>query len=308
MTKEVLILGANGRIGRWAVDAFAAGGWRIRAFVRSGSAGRVRAGATEIEGDAFDAEAVAKAAEGVDVIVNAVNPPYDRWECDVPKITHSVIEAAAATNATVMIPGNVYNYGEGMPPSLREDTPHRPTTKKGALREEMERAYRDAVDRGVRTIIVRAGDFIERRETGNWFDTYVANKVDRGTVTYPGPLDRIHSWAYLPDLARAMVELAERRDTLDSFETFGFPGFSVTGHELVAAIEQAAGKQMRVKRFPWPVVRLLGLFNKQMREVVEMRYLWSVPHGIDGAKLEATLPDFAPKDLSTALGDALAAS
>jgi nucleoside-diphosphate-sugar epimerase len=204
-----------------------------------------------------------------------------------------------------MLPGNVYNYGEGMPPVLREDTPHVPTTRKGRLREEMEEAYRQASARGVQTIVLRAGDFIERKATGNWFDTYVANKVDKGIVTYPGPLDRVHAWAYLPDLARAMVGLAAVRESLGAFETIGFGGFSLTGAELVETMERALERPLKLKRFPWGLVRLMGPFSAPMREVVEMRYLWKVPHEIDGSKLARILPDFQPTACVTAIHEAL---
>ena len=308
MEREVLVVGANGRMGRWAVRGFAEAGWRVRAFVRPGSAERVEAGVQVVEGDAFDPDAVTKAAAAVSVIVNAVNPPYDRWADDIPKITTAILTAARTHGATIMLPGNVYNYGAQMPAELREDTPHAPTTCKGALRETMEQAYRDAAAAGVQTIVVRAGDFIERRETGNWFDTYIANDVEKGKVTYPGPLDQVHSWAYLPDLGRVMAALADKRSELGSFESFGFPGFSVTGRELIEGIEHATGRTMSVRRFPWPVVRCLALFNKQMREVVEMRYLWSVPHGIVGDKLASALPEFRPLDLQSALREAIAQS
>ena len=205
----------------------------------------------------------------------------------------------------MILPGNIYNYGAGMPLSLREDTPHAPTTRKGTLREEMEDAYRKAATEGVRTIVVRAGDYIEQQETGNWFDSYISNKVHKGLVTYPGALDRIHSWAFLPDVARAMVELAEVRSTLDDFDTFGFPGFSVTGAELTSAIETAVGHPLKVKTFPWPIIRLMSVFNAPMREVIEMRYLWDVPHGVDGSKLERAIPNFRATGLNLAIGDAL---
>jgi nucleoside-diphosphate-sugar epimerase len=305
MEQEVLVVGANGRIGRASVQAFLDAGWKVRAFVRSGSADRVRSGVTVFEGDAFDAQAVAASAEGVDVIVNALNPPYERWATDVPRITESILTAAKASRATVILPGNVYNYGEGMPLSLREDTPHAPTTRKGTLREEMEDAYRKAATEGVRTIVVRAGDYIEQKETGNWFDSYISNKVHKGVVTYPGALDRVHSWAFLPDVARAMVELAEVRATLDDFDTFGFPGFSVTGAELISAIETAVGHPLKVKTFPWPIIRLMSVFSAPMREVIEMRYLWDVPHGVDGSKLERVLPGFRATEFNVAIGDAL---
>ena len=305
MEKEVLVVGANGRIGRWSVEAFLDAGWKVRAFVRTGSSARVRGGVIVFEGDAFDAEAVTAASEGVAVIVNALNPPYERWAEEVPKITQSILSAAEGSGATVMLPGNVYNYGEGMPPVLREDTPHLPTTRKGRLREEIEEAYRQASARGIQTIVLRAGDFIERKATGNWFDTYVANKVDKGIVTYPGPLDRVHAWAYLPDLARAMVGLAAVRESLGAFETIGFGGFSLTGAELVETMERALERPLKVKRFPWGLVRLMGAFSAPMREVVEMRYLWKVPHEIDGSKLARILPDFQPTACVTAIHEAL---
>jgi len=34
----------------------------------------------------------------------------------------------------------------------------------------------------------------------------------------------LHAWAYVPDLAGAFVRLANTRDKLGGFETFGFAG------------------------------------------------------------------------------------
>lgn len=307
MAGPVLILGAKGRFGRAAAEAFARTGWHRRLFARAWpGVGEELSDETRIAGDAFDAQAVAKAAEGCAVIVNALNPPYPAWRRDVPRITAAVLAAAQASGATVMVPGNVYNYGAGMPERLAEDTAHAPTTRKGQVREQMEAAYAAAADeRGVRTIIVRAGDFIERAKTGNWFDTYIAAKAAKGQVVYPGPLDRVHAWAYLPDIARVMASLAIRRARFAPFETFGFPGYALTGRELVDAIEAALGRPLQVKGFAWPMLKLMAPFSAMAREVVEMAYLWEVPHAIDGAKLSRALPGFAPTPLETAMRDAL---
>jgi len=305
MPGTVIIPGAKGRFGRAAVDAFSAAGWRVRAFARSWAGVAERADVVPVAGDAFDAGVLATAAQGCDVIVNALNPPYPRWARDLPRITVAVIEAAKAAGATVMVPGNVYNYGEGMPARLGEDTPHAPTSRKGRLREEMEQAYARAGDDGVRTIILRAGDFFEREKTGNWFDAYIAANVVRGRVVYPGPLDRVHAWAYLPDMARAMVGLAEKRAVFAVFERFGFPGHALTGQALVDAMARATGRSLSVGGLPWPMIRLLGLVMPQMREVAEISYLWRTPHAIDGSKLAAALPDFQATPFEAALADAL---
>jgi nucleoside-diphosphate-sugar epimerase len=304
MSGKVIILGAKGRIGRAATKAFAEAGWQVSAFARSWS-DKVGSGAVElVSGNAFDADALVKATRGFDVIINALNPPYPRWKDDMPRLTASVIQAAKANSASVIIPGNVYNYGEDMPEKLLEQTPHAPTTRKGRLRFEMEQAFELAAKDGVQTIILRAGDFIEREKTGNWFDSHITSKISKGSLMYPGPLDQMHAWAYLPDLARAMVGLADRRVSLARYEQFGFAGYSLTGHTLVKSLEELAGRKLTVKGMPWKLVKLLGLFMPQMREVAEMEYLWRTPHAIDGTKLADVLPDFVPTRLKVALSDA----
>ncbi len=303
--RTVLILGANGRFGRAAVGAFRAAGWQVRAFVRPGRT--LPSDVVRIEGDAFQAADVAAAAQGADVIVHALNPPYTKWRTDLPRLAANVLAAARASGAGVMIPGNVYNHGAGMPAVLREDTAHRPTTHKGHLRETMEQSFRDAAAHGVHTVVLRAGDFIEAAQTGNWFDRFIAAKVDRGIAVYPGPRDRVHAWAYLPDMARAMVALAERADAPSGFETFNFEGYNVTGAQLIAALETATGKPLKVRGVPWGMMRLIALFAPMIREVLEMRYLWQVPHALDGATLQAALPTFKPTPLADCLREVLPA-
>ena len=136
-----------------------------------------------------------------------------------------------------MFPGNVYNYGADMPAGARRDDADAADLAQGPLRVEMEHRMREASDRGVRTIILRAGDFFGGGR-GSWFDLVIAKDLANGIVTYPGPLDVVHEWAYLPDLVAAMVRLAEVRDRLGPFETFGFPGHAVTGREFVARDRQ----------------------------------------------------------------------
>ena len=207
-----------------------------------------------------------------------------------------------------MIPGNVYNYGTALPPILKETTPQNAGTKKGRLRIDMERAYAEAAHQGVRTVILRGGDFMEAEQTGNWFDSYIANKAGQGKTTYPGPLNVKHAWAYLPDMARAMVHLADKRQELDAFAEFGFAGYGLTGHELVAAIERATGVMQKISGMPWFLMRLMAIFSPRIGEVLEMCYLWNAPHEIDDSQLAKTIPDFVPTPLDQAMQDIFAAT
>ncbi len=286
MSGTVLILGASGRFGRHAAEAFWNAGWRVRVFDRA-------------------ADDLTTAAMGADVIVNGWNPKYADWERDVPRLTEQVIAAARASRATVIIPGNVYVYGKGSPEVLSAETPHRATNPLGRVRRSMEIAYREA---GVRTVILRAGDFIDTEASGNWFDMIVAAKLFKNQVTAPGDLDVPHAWAFLPDMARAAVCLAERREMLESFEEVLFPGYSLSMRQMVDVIERATGREVTLKRMSWLPLLLAAPFWPMGRKLLEMRYLWSMPHRLDGARFDALLPDFRDTDpliaFATALSDA----
>ncbi len=290
MTGTALILGSTGRFGQAAAAAFKAAGWTVTEWRRPDPDAIEKGGI--IRGDLFDREALAKAAD-VDVIVNALNPAYPDWAVEVPRMTAAVIDAARATRATVLIPGNVYNYGSTLPPLLTATTPEVGDHRKAAIRIAMEAAYRDA---GVPTIILRAGDFIDTARGDNWFEGQITAKVQKGRLMYPGPTDLPHAWAFLPDMARAAETLAARRADLPRFAAIGFPGYTLTGAELMDLVDQATGVKTKRGGVPWPILRLMGLFSPLMREVVEMRYLWRRPHAIDAADFAAIVPDFHPTE------------
>ena len=306
MSKTVVVLGAKGRFGRNAVEAFHSADWTVIAAGRN-MVGSSFPSSVELRTcDVMNVSSVQKACLGTDVIVNAVNPPYTDWAETVPTITENVISAAKASGASVMIPGNVYNFGVDMPSVLRTDTPQRPTTEKGRIRVAMERAYEDAAVDGVQTIVLRGGDFMEGKDTGNWFESHMVNKIETGSMLYPGNLDVVHAWAFLPDMARAMVHLADVREDLARFEDVGFDGFSLTGEQLKRLVEKASGQTLKVRSMPWGIMRLLSIFQPMIREVLEMRYLWDKPHQIDGSKLQKLAPNFRPIPIEEAIAIAIA--
>lgn len=304
MRKTVLIVGANGRFGRAMACAFHQKGWTLKLFARAKPTHSLFP-YDFIQGDALKRQSLVDAAKDCAIIVNALSPPYSQWSTIVPQFTKNIIAAAKTSGATILIPGNIYNFGEKMPEHLTENTPQTSTGKLGKIREEMEEDYAQAIDHGVQTIILRAGDFIEQKITGNWFDSQVISKISKGRITYPGPMNCKHSWAYLPDMARAFVEVAEQKDKLNNFETIGFPGYSLTGAELTSSLEKVVKQRLKVSGVPWPVVKILSVFKPDVRGVVEMSYLWRQPHRIDGKKLSDILPSFIETPILSALRDSV---
>ncbi len=93
-----------------------------------------------MSGDATVGADLRRAAEGVQAIVHAVNPPgYRNWGRLVLPMIDNTIAASRETGVRVVRPGTVYNCGPDAFPVLREDSPRHPTTGKGRIRVELER-------------------------------------------------------------------------------------------------------------------------------------------------------------------------
>ena len=302
MTGRIIVLGAAGRLGFAAGEAFRDAGWQVKGLVRPRRAGAVPRGVEPIEAVTRD-EAVA-AASGCDVVLNALNPAITEWDKNALSLAYGAIAAAEGSGATLLFPGSVWNYGRGMPPVLDEGTPMQPTTRKGKMRVEIEQRIREACDTGMRAILLRAGDFFGAG-SGSWFDLVIAKDIARGRLTYPGPLDVPHAWAYLPDYAATLVRLAEKRANFGAFETFGFPGHTVTGREFIAAIESVTRSKFTLRPMSWWFLKTIGQFMALGRELSELEYLWRVPHSISGDKLKAALGDVAQTPLPKAIAASL---
>jgi nucleoside-diphosphate-sugar epimerase len=304
MSSRILVLGAAGRLGHLAAQAFADAGWNVASLVRPGAAARAPQGTEILELNALDHAAVAQAARGADVVLHALNPPYTDWSRLALPLAYSAITAAETAGATLILPGNLYNYGSPLPPLIDEATPMRPTSRKGQLRLAIEERMAEAADRGMRAIVLRAGDFFGGGR-GAWFDLVIAKEIRQGRVTYPGPLDLVHEWAYLPDLAGALERLAGAREKLGRFETFGFAGHAVTGREFTQAIAKATGRRLEAKRMGWWLVHGLRPFLALPRELSEIAYFWQQPHRIAGGKLEAAIGKTPHTPLDVAVARAL---
>lgn len=304
-TGTILVLGAGGRLGFAAAEAFRNAGWTVKGLVRPKKSHFVPKSVEPIEAVTRD-EAV-EAAKGCDVVLNAFNPVITEWERNALSLTHAAIAAAEANGATLMFPGSVWNFGANMPPVIDENTPQNATMRKGKMRVEMEQRIQEACDRGMRAIILRAGDYYGAGR-GSWLDLVVTKDIDRTRLTYPGPSDVVHEWTYLPDFTDTLVQLAGKRAEFAPLESFGFPGHAITGTDLVKTIEAVTNKTYNVRRMSWWMLKTIGQLSTVGRELSELEYLWRVPHQISGDKLKAVLGNDLPHTpLQRAVGKSLKA-
>jgi len=293
-----LVLGATGGIGGAVSEALIARGWQVRALVRDPARAarhwRDRGAAPQwIGGDALQRAAVVEAAAGADALVHAVNPPgYRGWSHLVLPMLENSIAAAEASGARVALPGTIYNFNPATEPMISEDTPQAPKGRKGMIRVALERRLEAAAQAGVRSLVLRAGDFFGPRPGSSWFAQAM---VRRGRplrfVLNPGRRGVGHSYAYLPDLAAAFAALLEREASLRPFERLQFSGhWDADGRQMIAAIARAAGRpRLPVLSFPWWLTHLAAPFSESLREMREIRPFWRHPVRLDNRRLTALL-------------------
>ena len=251
-----LVIGATGGIGGETAAALVRHGWTVRGLSRRPQP--AHPDITWVVGDAMVAEDVRRAAEGVALIVHAANPPgYRDWDRVVLPMIDNTIAAATAAGARIVLPGTIYNFGPDAFPSLRETSPQRPMTRKGAIRVALERRLAAAAQAGTGVLIVRAGDYFGPSTTDN--SMFSAAMIQRGA-----PVRRIlevtargtsHAWAYLPDVAETIAMLMDRAETLAPFEVFHFAGYQ---RSRVPSARRGRGCGRSRGRWSWRCSRSSG--------------------------------------------------
>jgi nucleoside-diphosphate-sugar epimerase len=132
----VTILGAGGAIGSELVKEFTGRNEPVRLVSRNP---QLVPGATEaVAADLSNLDAAVRAVAGSRIAFLLVGLKYDVrvWRALWPRIMGNTIEAAKRANARLLFFDNVYMYGkvEGV---MTEQTPFRPSSKKGEIRAQI---------------------------------------------------------------------------------------------------------------------------------------------------------------------------
>ncbi|HEY2584243.1 MAG TPA: NAD-dependent epimerase/dehydratase family protein [Tepidisphaeraceae bacterium] len=291
------ILGATGTVGKTLAAALAAAGESFRVIGRSqerlqrdfqhyGPLADARAA------DVDDHRALADALRDVETVFYTVGVPYNQFELH-PKLMRSALAAATAAGVARFVHvGTVYPYGLPRTDFVSESHPREPHTFKGRMRKEQEDLVLGAdKQRGMRTTLVRPPDFYGPDAELSYVADIFKAAVNGGTANVIGPIDTPHEFIYVPDVARALVMLSGKPEAYGRPWNLAGPG-PITTRRFAELVFRAAGReQPRLRVAGKTTLRMLGLFNPILREVVEMHYLWTDPVLLDDREIQALLPD-----------------
>ncbi len=292
-----VVLGA-GPVGRAVVDRLANRGIDAIVVTRSGTS---VAGATARRADITDAAQLAAAVADADVVYQCAQPEYHRWQQEFPALQAAVIDAVAHSGSLLVVVENLYGYGP-VDADLVESLPLRATTKKGAVRARMYLDLVEAHQNGrIRMVVARASDFFGPHVDGSAFGERFVTQVRTGKkVDILGDPDALHTVTFVPDLAEAMVRLAEAPHAWGrAWHVPNAP--AVSQRELVDLAARAAGTQPTVRSVARWQLKAIGVFSAPMREIVEMAYEFEHDFVVDHNAYTASIDDHA-----TPLADAFA--
>jgi nucleoside-diphosphate-sugar epimerase len=296
-----VVFGATGGIGRAVVGELLRRGRRVRAVTRHGTA---VGGAETAVADATRLAEAAAAAAGAAVVYHCVNPGYTQWPALLPAVSRAILSAAEAAGAKLVYADNLYAYGPVDGP-LREDLPALATGRKGRTRVQVTAELLSAHSAGrVRVTIGRASDYYGPHGANSNAGEGVFGRIVAGKrPLWTGRLDQPHTFHYLPDLARALVTLADS-DASDG-EVWHLPAAEpLTAQQLFDLISTAADRATptRARTLSPAVLALAGLFSPLVRELRETTYQFRAPFVIDASKFERRFGAVAATPHAQAVG------
>jgi nucleoside-diphosphate-sugar epimerase len=273
-------------------------GKQVRMINRSGQADRLPDGVEVVASDAMDVAKNITVTEGAAAVYQCAQPHYHEWPEKFPPLQRAILEGAAASGAKLVVGDNLYMYGhfEG---ALREDSPIAPNTRKGRVRAAMAQEVMEAHAAGkVRAAIGRASDFFGPDDfalTGYAILPGVAGK----TVNLMGRDDQPHTFTYLADFGRLLATLGTQDEALGNV-WFAPSNPPLTQAEFVQLLEAELGHPVKTRVGGPLMMRFLGLFNKEIRETVEMMFEWLHPYVVDTSKAQKAF-GLAPTPMAEAM-------
>jgi nucleoside-diphosphate-sugar epimerase len=277
------VLGA-GPVAKATVAALLSRGLPVRVVHRSGTFAK-QLGVEVVAADTTNLAQLTQAFKDSTVVYMCAMPAYHHWAEEFDAMMLNILQACAANGSAMVFADNLYMYQESPNAPMSENTPLKPATRKGVVRariaEMVLQAHRDGK---VKAAIARASDFfgpnVENAMLGNrFFPQLIAGK----TVQWFGNPDMPHSFTYVPDFGKALVELGV--DGAGWGEVWHVPNcISCTARKAAQETAALTHQSVKLKGGGRLMLSVVGLFLPQAKEMIEMLPHFETPYVVDDSK------------------------
>lgn len=280
--KRHTILGSGGAIGSaLAAELQQLPNVSVRTVQRR--AQQVAAPHEHLSADLTQASEVERAIQGSDIVYLTVGFPYRIavWEREWPLLVQRVIAACAQGQARLIFFDNVYMYAPSSVGNMTENLPFQPESRKGKVRATVASMILKAIEQGhLQGMIARSADFFGPgvTQTSILYQMVFKPMLAGQKPMWPVNADVPHAFTYVPDAAKALVQLAQTDDAYGKTWHLPTTNPGLTGRAWIALVSELLNKQAHPWVLPPYMFSVLGLFMRDLAESKEMLYQYDRPY------------------------------
>jgi nucleoside-diphosphate-sugar epimerase len=240
--------------------------------------------------DVNDLSQVDGAIAGSEVVYVTIGFEYKLkiWQKTWPAFMREVINSCMKYNARLVFFDNIYMYSKDAISFMTEESPLDPPSEKGKIRRILHEMIMNEVEKkNLTALIARAADFYGPDNKNSALIIMVADNLKKGKKAQAfGNINKIHTYTYTPDAAKATAVLGNTLDAYNQVWHVPTTKEKLTTLDWINLIAKEMDKEAKVQQVPAWMLHILGLFIPVMKEFPEMIYQYEQDYIFDSSKFE----------------------
>jgi nucleoside-diphosphate-sugar epimerase len=295
------ILGAGGAIGESLTHILAEHNIPTRQVARRN---RHYTHGTSFPADITSAEGALRAVDGAEIAYMVVGLPYKRsvWESTWPPMMEHVVNACSKTGTKLIFLDNIYMLSNDSVPHMTESSPLNPSSKKGAVRKQVDQILLDAMEGGrLHACIARSADFYGYTSPHKslLLDLVIRRMTHGKSPQWFQTIDKKHSFSYIPDVAASLFMLAGAEKSWG--QVWNVPTApAMTLSTIIDLLNHLLHKKLQPQVMGNFMTSVLRLFIPALAEMKELEYQLIQDYVFDSHKFEEAF-SFRPTSMEEGL-------
>jgi nucleoside-diphosphate-sugar epimerase len=214
--------------------------------------------------------------------------PYSTkiWREYWPIVMKNVTTACLHHGVRLVFFDNIYALSPNHLNPITESSPLQPCSKKGEIRAEVIRILMEAVEKkGLMGLIARSADFLTLEENKGMIRPLLYDRMIKNQrAQWICNAHVIHNFSYLPDLGKGTALLGTTPDVMQQVWNLPTDPTPMTGVDWIRMMAEEMPTSEKYTTISAGMIRFLGVFVPNMREMVEMLYQYDRDYFFDSSK------------------------
>jgi nucleoside-diphosphate-sugar epimerase len=232
--------------------------------------------------DILDAGETLRAVEGCDLVYDCIGLPGDQMHLH-PATACNIAGALAQTKARCVQVSSYWSYYPQVRARMDESHPRSSGPPWVQWRREAENILCDAG-----AAILHLPDFYGLQVHVSTLQNALMEAAQARTVNWLGKAEIARDYTYVPDAMRIAAAVGARPDAAGSH--WCLPGSGpLTGRQFAELCTRALGRVVKLRSAGMMALRIISLFNKELRGLLQVAPEYMKPASYDARKLEGLL-------------------